>query len=81
MSAAVRSVLIALSLIFVGVGMYTRSTFVLFILGLFLVMLARGGWRRWRGVLLFGGVAFVRYSVMSGSKLEFGGNAAMMRSR
>jgi len=43
----------------VGVGMYTRSTFVLFILGLFLTMLARGGWRRWRGVLWFIGVAFV----------------------
>ncbi len=42
-----------------GVGMYTRSTFPLFIVGLFLAMLGRGGWRQRRGVLTFLGVAFI----------------------
>jgi 4-amino-4-deoxy-L-arabinose transferase-like glycosyltransferase len=49
----------ALAGAFAGVGMYTRSTFVLFIVGLFLTMLIRGGWRQRRGVLTFVGVAFV----------------------
>jgi 4-amino-4-deoxy-L-arabinose transferase-like glycosyltransferase len=36
-----------------GVGMYTRGTFALFIIGLFAVMLVRGGWRSPRGALIF----------------------------
>ncbi len=36
-----------------GVGAYTRATFVLFILGLLLVMILRGGWRQRKGLGLF----------------------------
>lgn len=39
-----------------GAGMYAKSTFPLFVIGIVLVMLARGGWREWRGWLTFGGV-------------------------
>jgi hypothetical protein len=42
-----------------GVGMYSRSTFPLFIAGLFLVMVMRGGWRNRKGLLLFLGVGFL----------------------
>jgi hypothetical protein len=36
-----------------GVGAYTRSTFVLFIAGLFVVMMLRGGWHNRKGLGLF----------------------------
>ena len=36
-----------------GIGAYTRATFVLFILGLLLVMVLRGGWRERKGLGLF----------------------------
>jgi hypothetical protein len=36
-----------------GIGAYTRATFVLFILGLVLVMVLRGGWRQRKGLALF----------------------------
>jgi len=39
-----------------GLGMLTKQTFPFFIAGLVLVMLARGGWRQWRGLLVFAGV-------------------------
>jgi hypothetical protein len=34
-------------------GLYCKGTFVVFIAGLVLVMLLRGGWRNWRGLLAF----------------------------
>jgi hypothetical protein len=42
-----------------GAGMYAKSTFGVFIAGVVIVMLLRGGWRNWRGLLAFAGVAFV----------------------
>ena len=36
-----------------GLGMLTKQTFPFFIAGLVAVMLARGGWRQWRGLLIF----------------------------
>lgn len=46
----------ALAGVAAGAGMYAKSTFPLFVVGLAAVMLARGGWREWRGWLAFGGV-------------------------
>lgn len=43
----------------VGVGLMTKQTFVWFLIGLVLVMLARGGWREWRGLVAFAVVATV----------------------
>jgi dolichyl-phosphate-mannose-protein mannosyltransferase len=40
-----------------GAGMYAKSTFGIFIGGVVLVMLLRGGWRNWRGLLAFAGIA------------------------
>lgn len=42
-----------------GLGMYTKGTFVMFILGVVAVMLLRGGWRSWKGFAAFGIVASV----------------------
>ena len=42
-----------------GLGMYAKGTFVVFIAGVVLVMLVRGGWRRPKGSLLFAGLATV----------------------
>jgi hypothetical protein len=42
-----------------GAGMYAKSTFPLFILGLLAVLLLRGGWRQWRGWLAFGAAWFL----------------------
>jgi 4-amino-4-deoxy-L-arabinose transferase-like glycosyltransferase len=41
-----------------GLGMYTKGTFVFFIAGVIAMMLLRGGWRNWRGVVAFGVVAW-----------------------
>ena len=40
-----------------GLGMMTKSPFPVFVAGLIPVMLLRGGWRNWRGVLIAGGLA------------------------
>ncbi|MEA2155993.1 MAG: hypothetical protein QOE11_2133 [Solirubrobacteraceae bacterium] len=37
-----------------GLGMYTKGTFVMFVLGIVAMMLLRGGWRNWKGFLAFG---------------------------
>ncbi len=37
----------------VGLGCLTKQSFPVFVLGLLAVMLVRGGWRNWRGLLLF----------------------------
>lgn len=43
-----------------GVGMASKEQFPLFIFGLLLmVLLRRGGWRNWRGIAVFAGVAAV----------------------
>jgi 4-amino-4-deoxy-L-arabinose transferase-like glycosyltransferase len=41
----------------IGAGLMTKNTFGLFVVGLVLMMVLRGGWRHWRNVLMFGGVA------------------------
>ena len=40
-----------------GLGLMTKSPFVFFVAGLVLAVLARGGWRQWRNVLIFGAAA------------------------
>jgi MFS family permease len=49
----------ALAGVAVGVGMLTKQTFAWFVLGVLLVMLLRGGWRQWRGLVVFALVAGV----------------------
>lgn len=41
-----------------GLGMYTKGTFAFFVAGLIALMLLRGGWRHWRGLLAFGVLAW-----------------------
>lgn len=41
----------------VGLGMETKETFALYVVGLLAVVLLRGGWRNWRGVAVFAGAA------------------------
>ncbi len=48
----------ALAGVAAGAGMYAKSTFPLFLIGILAVMMLRGGWRNWRGWLAFGGVWF-----------------------
>ena len=43
----------ALAGLLCGLGMLSKQTFVLFVGGLVLVVVARGGWRNWRGLLTF----------------------------
>jgi hypothetical protein len=43
----------------VGLGMLTKVSFVAFVAGVVLVLLARGGWRRWQGLLAFAAGAVV----------------------
>lgn len=43
----------------VGLGVLTKQTFPFFVAGLIAVMLIRGGWRNWRGLVVFAAVAFV----------------------
>ena len=42
---------------FVGFGLMTKNSFPAFVAGMIAVMLIRGGWRHWRGLLLFAGGA------------------------
>lgn len=42
-----------------GLGLLTKQTFVLFVAGFVVVMLARGGWRHWRGMLAFGAATVI----------------------
>lgn len=41
-----------------GLGMYTKGTFAFFVVGLIAMMVLRGGWRHWRGLLAFGVVVW-----------------------
>jgi 4-amino-4-deoxy-L-arabinose transferase-like glycosyltransferase len=43
----------------VGLGLLTKISFVVFVAGVMLVMLIRGGWRHWRGLLAFSAAALV----------------------
>lgn len=44
----------------IGGGMYVKSTFVIFVVGLVAALLVRGGWRNWRGyALAFGAFLIV----------------------
>jgi 4-amino-4-deoxy-L-arabinose transferase-like glycosyltransferase len=43
----------------VGCGMLTKGTFPLFVVGLLIAVVALGGWRNWRGLLVFAVVAAV----------------------
>lgn len=43
----------------VGVGLLVKIQYPLYILGLVLLILARGGWRNWRGILISGAIAAV----------------------
>jgi hypothetical protein len=48
-----RTWLSALAGIAVGLGMLTKEPFVFFVSGVVLVAMLRGGWRNWRGLILF----------------------------
>ena len=41
----------------VGLGMLSKQTFGFFVIGILVVLVLRGGWRNWRGMLVFAGVA------------------------
>lgn len=47
----------ALGGVAVGLAMMTKSTSVIFLAGLVAVVLSRGGWRHWRGLLVFVAIA------------------------
>lgn len=47
----------ALAGVAVGLGMLAKQNFPLFIAGLLLIVVVRGGWRNWRGLLTFAAVA------------------------
>jgi len=49
----------ALAGLAVGLGLNTKAQFALYVAGLAAILLARGGWRNWRGWLLFAGAAAV----------------------
>src|ERR1019366_4334570 len=44
---------VALAAVFCSLGMLSKQTFPLFVAGLIVVVLARGGWRNWRGLGTF----------------------------
>ncbi len=46
----------ALAGLAVALGTMTKITFPVFVAGMVVVMLARGGWRNWRGAVVFAGV-------------------------
>lgn len=43
----------------IGLGLNSKEQFPLFVAGLLLVVLVRGGWRNWRGIVALGGVVLV----------------------
>ncbi len=49
----------ALAGLAVGCGLLVKVQFPFFVAGIVLMALARGGWRQWRGVAVFAGVALV----------------------
>jgi hypothetical protein len=49
----------ALAGLAVGLGMLTKEPFAFFVAGVLVVTALRGGWRAWRGLLVFAGVALV----------------------
>ena len=60
----------ALAGVAVGFGMLSKQNFPVFVVGLILVVLLRGGWRQWRGVLVFGVVAAVISATWYWSEVE-----------
>jgi 4-amino-4-deoxy-L-arabinose transferase-like glycosyltransferase len=54
-----RPVISALAGLAVALGLYTKPTFVFFVAGLIAMMVIRGGWRQWRGLLIFSAVTLV----------------------
>jgi 4-amino-4-deoxy-L-arabinose transferase-like glycosyltransferase len=60
----------ALAGLAVGLGMLSKQNFPLFIVGLVLVVLARGGWRHWRGLLAFGVIAVLISATWYWSEVE-----------
>jgi 4-amino-4-deoxy-L-arabinose transferase-like glycosyltransferase len=54
----------------VGLGMLSKQNFPIFVVGLIVVVLARGGWRHWRGVLVFGLVAALLSATWYWSEVE-----------
>jgi hypothetical protein len=60
----------ALAGVAVGLGMLSKQNFPIFVAGLIVVVLARGGWRHWRGVLLFGVVAALLSATWYWSEVE-----------
>jgi hypothetical protein len=54
-----RPAMAALAGLAVGFGIMTKVTFPLFVAGVVAVILFRGGWRNWRGLALFLGVALL----------------------
>jgi hypothetical protein len=55
-SSAKYSVLAAIA---VAAGFYVKETFVIFVAGLGLALLLRGGWRHWRHALMFGAIVLI----------------------
>jgi hypothetical protein len=67
----------------VGLGLNMKSQFPLFLGGLIVIVLLHGGWRNWRGLAIFCGVAavvgapwYVVHFSELGKLLEAGGNAS-----
>lgn len=65
-----RTGIAALAGVAVGFGMLTKQNFPLFIFGLIVVVLARGGWRHWRGLAVFAAVAALLSAAWYWSELE-----------
>jgi len=60
----------ALAGVAVGLGMLSKQNFPIFVAGLILVLLLRGGWRHWRGVLVFGVIAALHSATWYWSEVE-----------
>ncbi len=54
----------------VGLGMLSKQNFPIFVAGLIVVVIARGGWRHWRGLLAFGVVAALLSATWYWSEIE-----------
>jgi 4-amino-4-deoxy-L-arabinose transferase-like glycosyltransferase len=67
----------ALAGVAVGFGMLAKQNFPLFVAGLLAVVVLRGGWRHWRGLLVFAVVAVV--ISLSWYHSEFGRTADLIR--
>ena len=54
-----RTGIAALAGVAVGCGILSKATFPIFVVGVVAVLIARGGWRQWQGLLVFFGVALL----------------------